>query len=140
MATTDKKLSLLRHELEFLDHGNYRARVQYRQPLFCMETSVEERNPLFFEESPSCPKKRHTTCPPEIGCTLMDFVPFEEQHEAIPCRHIPLNEKGETIESLYRAGGNERVEPVLRSWLVRMIQKYEQLTPVEAACGSEKTA
>jgi hypothetical protein len=140
MTTTDNTLSLLRHELEFLDHGGYRARVQYRQPLFCMETAVEERKPLIFEESPSCPKKRHSACPPESGCTLMDFVPVEDQHEAIPCRHIPLNEKGETIETLYRAGGNEKVEPVLRSWLVTMIQQFERATPVEAASGHEKTA
>jgi hypothetical protein len=126
MVANENKLSLLRHELEFLDHGGYRARVQYRQPLFCMETSTEERKALIFEESPSCPKKRHTACPPEGGCTLMDFVPFEEQHEAIPCRHIPLDEKGETIESLYRAGGNEKVEPVLRIWLVKKIQEFEQ--------------
>lgn len=129
MTTTNNTLSTLRHELEFLDRGGYRTPIQYRQPRFCMETSVEQRKPLFFEESPSCPKKRHTACPPESGCVLMDFVPVEHQRQTVPCRHIPLNEKGETIESLYRTGANDKVETALRSWLVKTIEKLEQPAP-----------
>jgi hypothetical protein len=131
MTNTNNTLSTLRQELEFLDHGGYRTPIQYRQPLFCMETSVESRKPLFFEESPACPKKRHTACRPESGCALMGFVPVEHQHETVPCRHIPLNEKGETIDSLYRTGANEKVERTLRSWLVKTIQQFEPPIPIE---------
>ena len=86
----------------------------------------EKERPGSSKNPPSCPKKRHTACPPEGGCTLLGFVPFEDQHEAIPCHHIPLNEKGETIESCTGWAENaNKVEPVLRSWLVKMIQRFE---------------
>lgn len=133
MAATNNQLSLLRRELEFLDHGGYRTPVHYRQPLFCMETSTEERSRLFFEDSPSCPKRKPCPCPPEGGCTLLGLVPNEHQHETVPCRHIPLNEKGETIDSLYRAGNTGRIETELRNWLVKEIEKFEQTDPGDLA-------
>jgi hypothetical protein len=125
MKNTNNELSTLKHELEFLDRGGYRIPIGSRQPLFCMETSVEWRQPLIFEDSPSCPKKRYCACDPEGDCVLMSLAPIEHRHDATPCRHIPLNESGETIESLYRAGTNKEIEAALRNWLVKTIRDLE---------------
>ena len=118
-------LSVLQHELEFLDHGGYRRPVSSRQPLFCMETSADWKSPLFFEDSPSCPKRKYENCIPERDCALMEFVPVEHRHETVPCRHIPLNQSGETIESLSKTGKGQAIEGALRSWLVTAIEKLE---------------
>jgi hypothetical protein len=122
MNPTNNTLSTLRHELEFLDNGGYRTTIGSRQPLFCMETSPTWRKPLFFEDSPTCPKKRYDPCP-DSRCVLMDFVPMEHRHETVPCRHIPLNKMGETIDYLHRTGAKEKIEAALRGWLVNTIER-----------------
>ena len=57
---------------------------------------------------------------------LMSFVPTKCRYEAVPCRHIPLNEIGETLDSLYRTGTNEEIEQTLQSWLLETIQQLEE--------------
>ena len=127
MRTANNTLSTLKHELEFLDRGGYRRPVGSRQPLFCMESDVEWRQPLFFEDSPICPKKKYEPCSTERDCVLMGLVPLERQRETIPCRHIPLNERGETIASLSSSGASEQqIETTLRAWLVTAIAKLEE--------------
>jgi hypothetical protein len=123
--TKTNTLSTLKRELEFLDKGGYQTPAGSRQPLFCMEAPIVWSQPLFFEDSPSCPKKKYLACNPEGDCVLMNLVPVEHRHETIPCRHIPLNENGETVESLYRSGTNKEIEAALRNWLVREIKKTE---------------
>jgi hypothetical protein len=56
----------------------------------------------------------------------MSFVPKEFCSEAVPCRHIPLNETGETLDSLYQTGTNEEIEQTLRSWLLETIRQLEE--------------
>lgn len=70
----------------------------------------------------------------------MDFMPKECRYEAVPCRHIPLNEAGETVDSLYRTGTNEEIERALRQWLLTTIKRLEQPTQSEMASGHEKAA
>jgi len=124
MANTSKVLSTLEHELEFLDQGGYRRPVGHRQPLFCMETSAEFRPSLFFEESPSCPKESYCECSVDRDCVLMTFVPVEHREEKVPCRHIPLNDKGETIASLSLSHASRpEIEATLRSWLQDRIRE-----------------
>jgi hypothetical protein len=53
----------------------------------------------------------------------MGFVPLDRRHETLPCHHIPLNEKGETIASL--ANHRDRVEPALRIWLLKTIENLQ---------------
>lgn len=125
MKTAENALTILRQELEFLNQGGYRKPIGSRQPLFCMETSVEWRQPSFFEDSPSCPKERYCPCNPEGDCVLLGFVPTEHRLEAVPCRHIPLNEKGETVDSLNQASTQEKIEGTLRNWLVTTIDKLQ---------------
>lgn len=123
MKPTYTPLDTLKKELEFVDHAGYRKPVGSRQPLFCMETGANWRKPTFIEDSPSCPKEKYCACNPEGDCVLMSFVPNEHRHDTLPCHHIPLNEQGETIASL--ATDRDKVEPVLRNWLVRTIEKLQ---------------
>ena len=120
-------LSILKQQLEFLDQGGYRKPLGARQPVFCMETPVEWRRSLFFEDSPSCPKERYEACSLEMECALADFVPSEHRRETVPCRHIPLNEGGDTVASLMRGGVRQgQIEADVRSWLVKTIARLER--------------
>ena len=122
-------LSILKQELEFLDRGGYRKPLGSRQPVFCMETPAEWRRPQFFEDSPRCPKKRYEACSPEMECVLADFVPSEHRRETVPCRHIPLNEDGDTVASLTRGGTKQgQIEAEVRAWLVKTIARLQRTT------------
>ena len=127
MKPTHTPLDTLKKELEFVDHAGYRKAIGLRQPLFCMETGSSWRKPTFIEDSPVCPKEKYCACNPEGDCVLLGFVPNEHKHETLPCHHIPLNEKGETIASLQT--DRDKVEPVLRNWLVRTIEKLQTSGP-----------
>jgi len=125
MKNTSAILSTLKRELEFLNQGGYEVADEFRQPLFCMEAPAAWRKPLIFEESPSCPKKKYCACDPDGNCALMSLVPVEHLHETVPCRYIPLNQDGETVDSLYRTGTNEEINSALRQWLVKTIAEFE---------------
>jgi|SRR5215467_2711892 len=108
-------LRKLRDELQFIERGGYRetGRLQWR-PQF------------IFEDSPTClnrdPTEKHIPC---SECFLMRFVPPEAKEKRAPCRHIPLNENGETIDSFYRSGTQEELEAAVITWLKRTIQDLE---------------
>ena len=57
--------------------------------------------------------------PPDTcdGCILLDFVPDEYKNEKVPCHFIPLNEAGETVNTLQQAGDQERLEGAVANWL-----------------------
>jgi hypothetical protein len=112
MVGTKSKLEALEKELQFLDNGGYRQAMGWRPP-------------LVFEDSPICPKPSSFACP-HAQCVLLDFVPEEQRDQIIPCRHIPLNEAGETLHTLYNTGSMEEIENVLREWLKRKIAELEQ--------------
>jgi hypothetical protein len=107
----ENTLQVLKNELKFVQKGGYRLPLVWRAP-------------LVFEDSPTCPKERCSACP-ETNCVLMNFVPTECRYETVPCCHIPLNEMGETLDSLYRTGSNEEVEQTLAGWLLETIQQLE---------------
>src|SRR5215470_17862243 len=134
---TADKLVILKRELEFLDHGGYRRPVGSRQPVFCMETSVDWNPAPFFEDSPSCPKRKYEHCDPERECTLAAFVPDEHKNETVPCRYIPLNNREETISSLIGEGASEPyIEAARRGWLVNSIVQLESSQPSEKTAGA----
>lgn len=56
---------------------------------------------------------------------MSELVPPNLRASKIPCRYIPLNDQGETIDSLYRTATLEELEAALTSWLVATIQKIE---------------
>ena len=106
-------LAMLESELNFLEKGGYGRSV--RTPW--LSTSV-------FQDSPSCfcfPFRDHNET-----CGLMQFVPAERRAEGVPCHHIPLNEAGETLDSLEHGGKQEQVDEVVKNWLRRKIAKIQQ--------------
>lgn len=117
MATDEKDiLTVLREELAFLEQGGYR------------ETGRAAWRPQFiFQDSPTClnfdPTKPLRPC---SECPLMQFVPEQERTKRVPCRYIPLDKSGETIDSLYRCGTQEETEEALREWLKATIMRLER--------------
>jgi hypothetical protein len=84
-------LEVLKFELEFVNKGVYGGSP--REPW---------RAPLAFEESRTCMNHDLKDRPRLCGeCVLMQFVPQECGGQAVPCRFIPLNEAGETLDDLY---------------------------------------
>jgi len=108
----ENTVEVLKKELQFVQKGGYRTPLVWRAP-------------LVFEDSPTCPKPRCFACP-DTDCALMKFVPKECRYEAAPCRHIPLNDQGETVDSLYRTGTNEEIERTLENWLLETIRQLEE--------------
>lgn len=106
-------LEVLRLELEFLKGGGYRKPSSWR-PQF------------IFEDSPTClnygDPERTRPC---SECVMMQLVPAEFRDEKVPCRHIPLNERRETIQSLYQSGTSQELDAAVAEWLMNTIQKLE---------------
>ncbi len=108
-------LEFLKFELKFLEDGGYG-----RSP------HTPWRPSFMLEDSPSClnfddPARPH----PCAECWLMQFVPAEQREQSVPCRHIPLNDAGQTIEDLYRSGTQVEMEEALAQWLRREISRIE---------------
>ncbi len=69
-------------------------------------------------------------------CVLSEWVPAEHRKEDIPCHHIPLNEKGESIATLENAADRQRAEEALLEWLDTMISRLEQKLESQQTAGS----
>ena len=109
-------LTVLKKELEFLKKGGYRnaARAPWRPQ-------------LVFQDSPTCLNFDSTQQPrPCSECILTQLVPGDMQRKKFPCRYIPLNERGETIDSFYRSGTQEELELDLGRWLKTTIERLEK--------------
>jgi hypothetical protein len=111
-------LEVLRFELLFLQRGGYgRLRSQ----------GASWRAPLIFEDSPICMNYRaREDRAPCSECLLMQFVPAERQSERIPCRHVPLDGSGQTLDGLYACGTQQEIEEALETWLKTTIHHLEQ--------------
>jgi hypothetical protein len=106
-------LEVLREELDFLEKGGYGRSV--RSPW--LPTSM-------FQDSPTCfcyPHHDH-----EETCVLMRFVPVERRREGVPCHYIPLNEAGDSIETLERSGGFFDLNLKVLYWLRERIAELER--------------
>ncbi|MGA3212201.1 MAG: hypothetical protein ABSD20_12920 [Terriglobales bacterium] len=107
---------VLERELALLESGWY-------------EPSAETcwKAPLVFQDSPTCPNFARQVAPhPCKECVLMQFVPSCHRDEAVPCRHIPLNNLGETVETLSRYGTPEKARTLLRNWLLDTIKRLKR--------------
>jgi hypothetical protein len=62
----------------------------------------------------------------------MQLVPPEKRGAKVPCRYIRLNERGDTIESLYRSGTQDELESALTTWLTREIENLEDAQGTDA--------
>jgi hypothetical protein len=109
-------LDVLKFELNFLEKGGYGR------------SSREPWRPVFiFEDSPTCMNYDCKQNPaPCSDCVLMQLVPPELRLGKIPCRQIPLNASGETLDSLYRYGDQHEIEETFRNWLVATIAELEE--------------
>lgn len=109
-------LEVLKAELEFLNSGGY-ARV----------AGSGWRPVYIFEDSPACMNHDYEVNPGSCGdCVLLQLVPPEFRADKHPCRHIPLNTAGETLDSLYRYGDDHEIEEAVRTWLGTTIAKLEE--------------
>jgi hypothetical protein len=108
-------LKLLKAELAFLEGGGYQR-----------SSRLPWRAPYVFEESPSCPNSSDASRPHACeDCWLIEFVPPDLRDEQVPCRFIPLNANGVTVDSLYRYGTGAETEEALRQWLRTRIRELE---------------
>ncbi len=109
-------LDLLTFELKFLEDGGYGRSP--RTPWLRQRA---------FEDSITCPNFGDPSRPhPCSECLLMRFVPSELKDQDSPCRLIPLNDKGETIDYFYRYGTQLELEEALAGWLRRQIKQIEE--------------
>ena len=117
MAKDNRDLvQILKAELEFLETGGYTPAPKVRW-----------RPQFVFEDSPTCLNYgRKETLIPCRECALSQFVPPDCREEKIPCRHIPLNKEGYTVDTYYRIGTLEELEAALGNWLRETIRRLEQ--------------
>ena len=108
-------LEVLKWELKFLDDGGYG-----RSPKSLW------RPHLVFEDSPTCMNFNSGEAPgPCTDCVLIQLVPPEFRSARIPCRHIPFDSSGETLDSLYRYVDQAETEEVVGAWLRATIKRLE---------------
>lgn len=128
MANDDRDLlELLKDELMFIEQGGYGRSVR---------TPWREKSA--FQDSLICinygyPYRAH----PCSECHLLDFVAPEDRTSEVPCHHIPLNARGETIEDLESLDNQHKLEEEIKGWLRAKIKELEStksgLDPKEEA-------
>jgi len=114
----DKKelIDGLKLEIRIIEEGGYHPSV--REP---------RKEPHVFRDSVTClnvglEEKVH----PCAGCFLIDFVPpqFRNSNDD-PCHKIPLNERGDTVESLEQQGDPEKTQAAVLAWLKKTVAQLE---------------
>lgn len=121
-------LTTLQAELAFVELGGYRNPEQ-----------AAWRPQFIFEDSPTCLNYRNLEKRlPCSECALMEFVPKSHKQQRFPCRYIPLDDSGQTLDHLYRTGTEEETHAIVANWLRTGIARLER---ERAASGSfEKSA
>ena len=121
-------LEVLEEELDFIEKGGYGRSV--RTPWLAKSV---------FQDSLTClnyayPYRAH----PCSECFLTDFVPEEHTGEVVPCHHIPLNESGETVESLEWKENQSLLEKKVKEWLRSTIARIKEERAGQAANVKEQ--
>jgi hypothetical protein len=131
-------LNALKIELDFWELGGYKPPALGRLPARASEIDPGSKLPFkistreshidhsVFRGSPSClnyglPAGKH----PCSECWLITFVPPEKRGEEVPCHHIPLNERGETVATLVGPGNASHVQEAVLDWLHKTINQLE---------------
>ena len=122
-------LEVLKFELKFLEDGGYG-----RSP------SARWRPQLIFEDSPTCMNFNSQEQGPCSECVLMQLVPPEFRSAEIPCRHIPFDKSGETLDSLYQGSEQAEIEDVFGDWLRATIQRLEEERVAAKPASSKQPA
>ena len=115
----DKKemIEQLKFEIQMMEKGGYSPSVREAR-----------QNPEIFRDSITClnvglEEKEH----PCSNCFLSEFAPPEMRTSTGDiCRKIPLNEKGDTVESLKAEDDPYRLQAAVLSWLKRTVAKMEE--------------
>jgi hypothetical protein len=113
-ATRDL-LTVLKAELAYVESGRYRAPEQ-----------AAWRPQFIFEDSPTCLNYGNFGKPqPCNQCPLIEFVPSGFKKERFPCRYIPLDGSGHTLDFLYRMATEEEAHAIVAGWLRTTIARLE---------------
>jgi len=114
----DKKemIEQLKFEIVMIEKGGYDPPVR-----------APRQNPEIFRDSITClnvglEEKEH----PCSSCFLSEFAPPEVRNSTGDiCHKIPLNEKGDTVESLKAEDDPQKLQATVLSWLKRTVAKLE---------------
>jgi hypothetical protein len=107
----------LKFEIEMIEKGGYSPSVRearhdpeiFRDSVTCLNVGLEE--------------KEH----PCLSCFLSEFAPPEVRNSnGDICHKIPLNEKGDTIESLKTEDDPSKLHAAVLGWLKKTVAKLEQ--------------
>lgn len=127
----DKKevLEALKLEIEFIERGGYYPSV--RDP---------HRQPRTFRDSVTCLnlgwEEKEYLC---MSCLLSEFVPpGKHTGEGALCHKIPLNDRGDTVESLQREGDSDKVQAAVLDWLKKTVAQLEAETAAEAPTSAAR--
>ena len=107
----------LKFEVEMIEKGGYHPSVREAR-----------RDPEIFRDSITClnvglEEKEHACS----SCFLSEFAPAEVLNSSGDiCHKIPLNEKGDTVESLQAEGDPYKLQAVVLGWLKKTVAKLEQ--------------
>lgn len=114
-------------ELHYLDNGGYEPAVRDEAR---KERSIFLNSPLCLNKLPVKGAYPSDCCLlPCSRCWLMDFIPADRRFEAVPCHHIPLNERGETIADMEEPEHDEKVREAVRDWLRAKKREVEVASP-----------
>jgi hypothetical protein len=106
-------LPTLEKELAFLESGGYRDPDLWREH-------------FIFEDSGSCFHPYGLSDAPCTDCPLIQLVPPGRRNVPFPCRQIPLNSEGYTLENMYRYNSQQEIEDTVRTWLKRTIARIKE--------------
>jgi hypothetical protein len=117
----DKKemIQQLKFEIEMIEKGGYYPSVRearhtpeiFRDSITCLNVGLEE--------------KEHACS----SCFLSEFAPAEVRNSKDDiCHRIPLNEKGDTVESLKAEGDPYKLQAMVLSWLKKTVAELQQET------------
>jgi hypothetical protein len=115
----DKKemIQQLKFEIQMIEKGGYYPSVRearhapeiFRDSITCLNVGLEE--------------KEHACS----SCFLSEFAPVEVRNSNDDiCHKIPLNEKGDTVESLKAEGDPYKLRATVLGWLKKTVAKLEQ--------------
>lgn len=115
----DKKemIEQLKFEIQLIEKGRYYPSV--REP---------RHDPEIFRDSVTClnvglEEKEH----PCSSCFLSEFAPPGLRNsQGDICHKIPLNEKGDTVESLKAEDDPYKLQATVLGWLKKTIEKLEK--------------
>lgn len=111
-------LDVLKRELAFLEAGGY------EDPDLWIPA-------LIFEDSPTCIHPDRSLPHSCARCPLMMFVPEGRKETPVPCRHIPLNSEGYTLDSMYHWNSGAEIRAIVTGWLRKTIAKLEAAEPLQ---------